>query len=671
MTVSQTSDNLRVAIVGAGRMAHHHATAVSRAMPRGRVVAVADPSNDAVKAFTAAFPGTAGFETVDAMLESQLADVVHIVSPPSTHAELGRKVLEAGRHVYIEKPFTENVADAIMLLELAATKQLKVCAGHQLLFEHPSVKLAELSPALRELTHIESYFSFRPVRHAAGGRTPLRQDLQLLDILPHPVYLLLTVLERAEPDGEAELCALELSRGATVHATIRRGGVAAHLVVTLEGRPVENYLRLVGANGSLTADYVRGTVHSAIGPGSSGIDKALAPYRLAWQAGWGTTAALTRRVLKRQRSYPGLAELFGAFYASIGGGRPPVSAGSILDTVRVCASIRDRINEQPRTHVTRPFSGQGVLVTGGTGFLGKAIVHSLIEQNHAVRCVARRDPPSWERIDECDYRVADLALPLDHELFQGIGTVVHCAAATAGGWEEHQRYSINATENVLRGAASAGVTRIIHVSSLAVQARSGTPLTEDGAYPDDSRGSGPYVWGKLESEKIALQLGTELQVDVRVVRPGAIIDYDAFDPPGRLGKRLGGVFVAVGSPGHRLATTELGFAARAISWMVGNWADVPGRLNLLDPDSPTKRDLVARLRKDNPGLTVIWLPNLVLYPLSWFATFVQKMRRPRATAISLARVFGPQTVDTSRSRELAARMQGMQSGERVAVASNS
>jgi hypothetical protein len=63
------------------------------------------------------------------------------------------------------------------------------------------------------------------------------------------------------------------------------------------------------------------------------------------------------------------------------------------------------------------------------------------------------------------------------------------------------------------------------------------------------------VWGEDESERLAAALGKESHLDVKIVRPGAIIDHSAFDPPGRLGKRLGGSFIAVGSPGHRLATT--------------------------------------------------------------------------------------------------------------------
>jgi len=246
-------------------------------------------------------PGIKSYRTPEELLAAERPGVVHICTPPA---------LRAGSHIYVEKPFTERVEDAQQILDEARAKSLLVCAGHQLLYESPTAVLTQYLPSIGRVVHIESYFSFRTVRHAPGGRTVLRADHQLLDILPHPVYLLLRVLEQSG-EGRIELVSLEVSQAGTVHALVRRGGVTGTLVVTLEGRPVESYLRVIGKNGSLFADYVRSTTQRAIGPGSSGVDKLLAPYRQAWQLLTGTTSAMARRFLKRQRSYPGLAELFG------------------------------------------------------------------------------------------------------------------------------------------------------------------------------------------------------------------------------------------------------------------------------------------------------------------------------------------------------------------------
>ncbi|TKB63212.1 MAG: NAD(P)-dependent oxidoreductase [Nitrospira sp.] len=173
------------------------------------------------------------------------------------------------------------------------------------------------------------------------------------------------------------------------------------------------------------------------------------------------------------------------------------------------------------------------------------------------------------------------------------------------------------------------------------------PISDNHPLEPESKGSGPYVWGKLESERLAVDLGQELGISVKVIRPGALVDYRDFDPPGRLGKRLGNFFVAVGSPSDRLGVVDVGFAGRFLAWMADTWDQVAGPLNLLDPVLPSKRELLDRLRKANPDITVIWLPTFVLVPLSWLATVLQKVLRPGKPAINMAKVFSILSYDTS------------------------
>jgi hypothetical protein len=165
------------------------------------------------------------------------------------------------------------------------------------------------------------------------------------------------------------------------------------------------------------------------------------------------------------------------------------------------------------------------------------------------------------------------------------------------------------------------------------------------------------VWGKLESERRAQALAAELGLDLAIVRPGALVDYAAFDPPGRLGRRLGNVFVAVGSPGQPVGVADVGFAGEVLAWMVDHPSETPAMLHLLEPDLPTKRQLLQRLRQANPDLSVVWLPWPALVVLSGVGIALQKVLRPGRPAMHVAKAFAPQRLDTSAIRRIRDLMQ--------------
>lgn len=124
---------LRVAVVGLGDISGVHLDAVA-ASPYGGLVAVADLDEDRARAVGAArgvasYGGREGQGALEAMVEREAPDVVHVCTPHDRHAPMATWLLERGVHVLLEKPSAHTVAGAEALVEVAARSeaQLGLC----------------------------------------------------------------------------------------------------------------------------------------------------------------------------------------------------------------------------------------------------------------------------------------------------------------------------------------------------------------------------------------------------------------------------------------------------------------------------------------------------------------------------------------------------------------
>ena len=648
---------LRVALVGCGKMGLHHLKAIA-ATKRAVVVGVADPRPpDELRAQLD--PAAIVTATAAELYERARPDVVHIVTPPASHVDLALEAIAAGCHVYVEKPFTLQRSDAARVIEAAAAKGVSVCAGHQVLFEAPALTVRDRLPAIGRLVHVSSYFSFRMVR-----RTITKVD-QTKDILPHAVYPVVQYLRLGTGITEApiEISGLTVRADGGVYALTRLGDMMGVIVVTLSGRPIEQYHEVVGTNGSLCADGGSGAIR-LVGQGA-GPGALVTPYRRGWQTFVGGTRAAATRLLKGG-SYPGLDDLFARFYDSLRGhGAPPLTPQSILDTVDLCERIGHALDEAERVQESAAqerlaLAAQTlppidparprVLLTGGTGLLGRATAEELRHAGHPVRVVARRIPPPSARLAGVDYAAGDLGAGLDASLFDDVGVVVHCAAETSGGKAEHQRNSLDATRLLVEMAARHGVRAMVHVSSLAVlqtSRQTGGAIDERTPIDAHSETRGPYVWGKAESEGIARTLARDRNLPLKVVRPGPLVDYLDYQPPGRLGREMGPWFVAIGPRRGDLSVCDVNTAARVIRWYVQEFDAAPDLLNMVEAPPSTRDALMGRYLSDRPDLGVLWVPAWFLRLLSWPLSLVQRVVLGVRQPMDVAAAFASERYDTT------------------------
>jgi predicted dehydrogenase len=122
------------------------------------VVGVCDTSASARQRVQKAHPHIEVTADPNELLLSPEVDAVAVVTPVWTHFELAKAALENGKHVFVEKPFTSNSAQAEQLIELAAKKNLKIMVDHTFLFTGAVMKIRQLldENALGKLFYYDS-----------------------------------------------------------------------------------------------------------------------------------------------------------------------------------------------------------------------------------------------------------------------------------------------------------------------------------------------------------------------------------------------------------------------------------------------------------------------------------------------------------------------------------
>lgn len=168
-----------------------------------------------------------------------------------------------------------------------------------------------------------------------------------------------------------------------------------------------------------------------------------------------------------------------------------------------------------------------ILVTGATGFIGKAVVNRLLAEKELqmVAVAVRSDVRPWsERL--VTYVAGDLESHFNwSDALKGILTVVHCAARvhlmhdqSANPLEEFRRVNVQGTLNFARQSATAGVKRFVFVSSIKVNGemtKLGVPFTADDLpAPLDA-----YGVSKMEAEQGLWEIARQTDMEVVIVRP--------------------------------------------------------------------------------------------------------------------------------------------------------
>jgi predicted dehydrogenase len=127
--VANSNLKLRVAVLGTGSLGQHHARIYSELEKAGQVefAGIFDLQADTAKK-VAAKHNTRVFNSISEAAAN--SDALNIVTPTVTHFEIARQLLAQGKHVLVEKPMTDDTAQAAELIQIAQQKNCVLQVGH-------------------------------------------------------------------------------------------------------------------------------------------------------------------------------------------------------------------------------------------------------------------------------------------------------------------------------------------------------------------------------------------------------------------------------------------------------------------------------------------------------------------------------------------------------------
>jgi UDP-2-acetamido-3-amino-2,3-dideoxy-glucuronate N-acetyltransferase len=188
--------------------------------------------------------------TLDDVLGDQSVEGVAIATPAASHYTLAKRVLEASKHVFVEKPLALDLADAERLCKVAVRCGRQLMVGHLLQYHPAFLKLKEIARAggLGRLQYIYSNrLNFGLIR---------REEDSLWSFAPHDISMILGLVE-AEPDGVDAVGAYylhpKIADVTTTHLSFP-GGERAHVFVSWLHPCKEQRLVVVGDRGMAVFD---------------------------------------------------------------------------------------------------------------------------------------------------------------------------------------------------------------------------------------------------------------------------------------------------------------------------------------------------------------------------------------------------------------------------------
>jgi len=243
------SERVRIGVAGLGYWGPNLARNFN-ALEQSELVWCCDPDESARVRTASIVPGARMTERIEDLLEDGDLDAIALATPVPTHARLAQRVLEAGKHCFVEKPLAQSSAAAADVVLAAAACKRVLMVGH----------LLEYHPGVRKLKELVEKGELGEIYYVYGNRLNLgkvRSDENALWSLgAHDISVLLHLVDE-EPVELAARGECYVRRGVedVVFCFLRfPSGISAHLHLSWLDPHKERRFTVVGSQRMATFD---------------------------------------------------------------------------------------------------------------------------------------------------------------------------------------------------------------------------------------------------------------------------------------------------------------------------------------------------------------------------------------------------------------------------------
>jgi predicted dehydrogenase/nucleoside-diphosphate-sugar epimerase len=641
--------NLRVGLVGAGYISEFHARAIQR-VSNARIVGIADVVSSRAAALAERFGIPKVFPTMEGMLNEGV-DVVHILTPPATHAALAIAALKNGCHVLVEKPLAINAEEVDRISAAAAAAQKSVCVNHSMLYDRFVAKALNIvrSGAIGDPLTFD-YFRSSEYPPYRGGPLPVHyQDggYPFLDQGVHALYLaesFLGAIEDAKAfygthGGDSNLLYDEWR----VAAQCQRG--TANIQISWNVRPLQNWFVVQGTKGVLRANlFAMWVTHTPQLPLPKAPARALQALTEGLSICTQVPANVARFAAKKIVQYDGLHSLVAAFYSALqSGAAMPVAPEQARSTVYWTNHVSQQADAAKIKYQSQ-FQTAGdakILVTGANGLIGRHLVRRLLQEGNRVRLFVRRQPPP-EFMNDSNIEVflGDLGDPAAvYQAVAGTEIVYHVGAAMKGSAHDHESGTVCGTQNIVDSVQRHNVQRLVYISSLsclyAAAAQRGDVITEDWPIEPSPSKRGAYTQAKTAAEKIVLDAVRDRHLHAVLLRPGRVFGPGMTLLTPEVARKIGNLFVILGDGTRELPLVFVEDVIDAIL-LAAETSKFDGSVfHIVDPTQVTQnqvvRDYISKNAKTGKTLHV---PVPIVCGLALAVEFLSRiLKRPAPLSI--------------------------------------